>query len=44
MRSVSRERMDTDEVQIALQFRQISAVSFLLEQGSDMYLQDCNNK
>ncbi|KAI4184709.1 MAG: hypothetical protein L6R41_004570, partial [Letrouitia leprolyta] len=29
---------------IALQFRQISAVSFLLEQGSDMYLQDCNNK
>ncbi|KAL8939547.1 MAG: hypothetical protein Q9216_003307 [Gyalolechia sp. 2 TL-2023] len=29
---------------IALQFRQISAVSFLLEQGSDMYIQDCNNK
>ncbi|KAL9011866.1 MAG: hypothetical protein Q9173_003326 [Seirophora scorigena] len=28
---------------IALQFRQISAVAFLIEQGSDMYVQDCNN-
>ncbi|KAL8826404.1 MAG: hypothetical protein Q9170_007415 [Blastenia crenularia] len=36
--------MDTDEVQIALQFRQVTAVSFLLEQGSDIYVQDCNNK
>lgn len=41
---VSSQPTDTDEVQIALQFRQISAVAFLIEQGSDMYVQDCNNK
>ncbi|KAL8697162.1 MAG: hypothetical protein Q9201_007271 [Fulgogasparrea decipioides] len=29
---------------IALQFRQISMVSLLIEQGADMYIQDCNNK
>ncbi|KAL9017830.1 MAG: hypothetical protein Q9185_004845 [Variospora sp. 1 TL-2023] len=29
---------------IALQFRQTAAVTFLIEQGSDMYVQDCNNK
>ncbi|KAL8777676.1 MAG: hypothetical protein Q9213_007750 [Squamulea squamosa] len=29
---------------IALQFRQISSVSLLVDQGADMFLQDCNNK
>ncbi|KAL8954460.1 MAG: hypothetical protein Q9183_007108, partial [Haloplaca sp. 2 TL-2023] len=29
---------------IALQFRQISMVTLLIEQGADMYFQDCNNK
>ncbi|KAL8978270.1 MAG: hypothetical protein Q9205_006109 [Flavoplaca limonia] len=29
---------------IALQFRQITSVSLLIDQGADMYVQDCNNK
>ncbi|KAL8766550.1 MAG: hypothetical protein Q9209_006693 [Squamulea sp. 1 TL-2023] len=29
---------------IALQFRQIASVSLLVDQGADMYVQDCNNK
>ncbi|KAI4232310.1 MAG: hypothetical protein LQ349_005099 [Xanthoria aureola] len=29
---------------IALQFRQIPSVSLLIDQGADMYVQDCNNK
>ncbi|KAL8997543.1 MAG: hypothetical protein Q9169_003238 [Polycauliona sp. 2 TL-2023] len=29
---------------IALQFRQVSSVSLLIDQGADMYVQDCNNK
>ncbi|KAL8652260.1 MAG: hypothetical protein Q9210_002778, partial [Variospora velana] len=33
---VSNQPTDTDEVQIALQFRQIAAVAFLIEQGSDI--------
>ncbi|KAI4266017.1 MAG: hypothetical protein L6R38_009007, partial [Xanthoria sp. 2 TBL-2021] len=29
---------------IALQFRQITSVSLLIDQGADMYVQDCNKK
>ncbi|KAL9613335.1 MAG: hypothetical protein Q9167_002096 [Letrouitia subvulpina] len=29
---------------VALQFRQMHIVSFLIQQGADMYVQDCNNK
>ncbi|KAL8947627.1 MAG: hypothetical protein Q9222_006114 [Ikaeria aurantiellina] len=28
----------------ALQFRQVATIAFLIEQGADMYVQDCNNK
>ncbi|KAL8687366.1 MAG: hypothetical protein Q9218_006442 [Villophora microphyllina] len=40
------EKIQTNKstLPVALQFRQITTVSLLIEQGADMYLQDCNNK
>lgn len=33
-----------ENLQVALQFRQVTVVSMLLHQGAEMHVQDCNNK
>ena len=32
------------DLQVALQFRQLDMICFLIQQGADLYVQDCNNK